>query len=181
MKNSAFEFLKFMTTESQVLELKAEGLPGDSLSVENSLMIFNTVKIPLIIDPNVQASEWLKKHLVGKSSDNTSGNSGNSVEVLNQQDQKFTNQLELAVRFGKILIIQELDFIEPILFPILRKELVHQGPRWVVNIGEKPIDYNPNFRLFLSTRNSYIDIQTNSKGLLLLYILIVIDILLLLL
>lgn len=64
IKNSGFEFLKFMSTESQILELKAEGLPGDSLSLENSLMIFNTVKIPLIIDPNVQASEWLKRHLV---------------------------------------------------------------------------------------------------------------------
>ena len=159
MKSAGFEFLKFMSSESQILELKAEGLPGDSLSVENSMIIFNTMKIPLIIDPNVQASEWLKRHLTGKNSDN-------SIEILNQQDQKFTNQLELAVRFGKILVIQELDFIEPILFPILRKELAHQGPRWVVNIGEKPIDYNPNFRLFLSTRNSYIDIQANSKGLL---------------
>ena len=41
------------------------------------------------------------------------------------------------MRFGKTLLIQELDSIEPILLPILRKDLVRQGPRMVVNIGDK--------------------------------------------
>lgn len=168
MKIPNFDFLRFMTSESQVLELKAEGLPGDSLSVENSLIIFNTVKVPLIIDPNIQASEWLRRHLEGEKATGNNGNksNNNAIELLSQQDPKFMNQLELCVRFGKTLIIQELDYIEPILFPILRKELLHQGPRWVVHIGEKLIDYNPSFRLFLSTRNNYIDIQANSRGLL---------------
>lgn len=35
--------------------------------------------------------------------------------------------LELAVRFGKVLIIQEVDQIEPILFPLLKKDLSLQG------------------------------------------------------
>lgn len=43
-----------MTTESSILKHKAEGLPGDQLSIENSVMIFNTTKIPLLIDPNTQ-------------------------------------------------------------------------------------------------------------------------------
>jgi dynein heavy chain 2, cytosolic len=65
-------------------------------------MIFNTSKTPLLIDPNTQATEWMKKRLGG----------GKDVfEVLNQQDSKFTNQLELAVRFGKTLLIQEIDSI----------------------------------------------------------------------
>jgi len=40
-------------------------------------MIFNTSKTPLLIDPNTQATEWMKKRLGG----------GKDVfEVLNQQD-----------------------------------------------------------------------------------------------
>ena len=35
--------------------------------------------------------------------------------------------LELAVRFGKTLIIQEVDGVEPVLFPLLRGDLVSQG------------------------------------------------------
>ncbi|VDQ15074.1 unnamed protein product [Trichobilharzia regenti] len=33
----------------------------------------------------------------------------------------------MAVRFGKCLIIQEVDEIEPILMPILSKNLITQG------------------------------------------------------
>lgn len=41
-----------MTTESIMLKWKAEGLPSDSLSLENSVMIFETSRVPLLIDPN---------------------------------------------------------------------------------------------------------------------------------
>lgn len=53
-----------------MLKWKSEGLPGDSLSLENSVMIFHSSKTPLLIDPNTQATEWLKKNL-------------GSIEVLN--------------------------------------------------------------------------------------------------
>lgn len=53
------------------------------------------------MDPNAQASAWLKKCL---------GSRG-PVEVLSQQEPKFTNLLELAIRFGKTLVVQELDSI----------------------------------------------------------------------
>lgn len=51
-------------------------------------MIFNTNKVPLMIDPNSQATQWLK-------------NNNSKMECLNQQDVKFANSLELALRFGK--------------------------------------------------------------------------------
>ncbi|KAK4828866.1 hypothetical protein QYF61_000994 [Mycteria americana] len=46
-----------------------------------------------------------------------------------------------------------MDGVEPVLYPLLRKDLVAQGPRYAIQIGEKMIDYNEEFRLFLSTRN----------------------------
>lgn len=49
------------------------------------------------------------------------------------QDANFLTALELAVRFGKTLIIQEMDGVEPVLYPLLRKDLVAQGksPRYL--------------------------------------------------
>ena len=43
------------------------------------------------------------------------------------QDSNFGTALELAVRFGKTLVVQEIDFIEPILYPLLRKDLISMG------------------------------------------------------
>lgn len=99
------------------MQWKSEGLPADQLSVENATMILNTIQTPLIIDPATQATEWLKQNL--------SGGGEGSIEVLNQQDPKFNTTLELSIRFGKVLIISEVDGIEGMLFPILRKDLIH--------------------------------------------------------
>ena len=43
------------------------------------------------------------------------------------QDSNFSTGLELAVRFGKTLLIQEMDGIDPVLYPILRGDLISQG------------------------------------------------------
>ncbi|KAJ3590901.1 hypothetical protein NHX12_008849, partial [Muraenolepis orangiensis] len=48
---------------------------------------------------------------------------------------------------------REMDGVEPVLYPLLRRDLIAQGPRYVVQIGDKLIDYNEDFRLFLATRN----------------------------
>ncbi|KAI6079846.1 Cytoplasmic dynein 2 heavy chain 1 [Aix galericulata] len=137
-----FDLRRFLCTESEELVWKSEGLPSDDLSIENALVILQSKVCPFLIDPSFRATEWLKTHL--KES---------RLEVVNQQDTNFLTSLELAVRFGKTLIIQEMDGVEPVLYPLLRKDLVVQGPRYAIQIGEKIIDYNEEFRLFLSTRN----------------------------
>uniref|UniRef100_A0A8D0H431 Cytoplasmic dynein 2 heavy chain 1 n=1 Tax=Sphenodon punctatus TaxID=8508 RepID=A0A8D0H431_SPHPU len=137
-----FDLRRFLCTESEQLIWKSEGLPSDDLSIENALVILQSRVCPFLIDPSSRATEWLKTHL--KES---------RLDVINQQDANFITSLELAVRFGKTLIIQEMDGVEPVLYPLLRKDLVAQGPRYAVQIGDKIIDYNEEFRLFLSTRN----------------------------
>ena len=85
--------------------------------------------------------------------------------MTTQQDAKFLQKLELSVRFGKTLVIQEVDSIEALMLPLLRRDLVRQGPRWVVQIGEKLIDFNENFRLFLITRNPLIEPPPDARPL----------------
>jgi dynein heavy chain 2 len=136
-----FDFLHIMSSESELLTWKAEGLSADRLSQENAVMIKYGTMVPFIVDPNSQAIEWLKHH-------------AQTAETCLQQDPKLVSQLELAVRFGKTLIIQEVDGIETYLFPLLRKDLMRQGPRQVVQIGDKMCDHNEGFHLFLCTRNS---------------------------
>ncbi|TKS81144.1 Cytoplasmic dynein 2 heavy chain 1 [Collichthys lucidus] len=105
-----------------------------------------SVACPFLIDPSSRATEWLRTHL-----------KEHRLEVINQQDNNFMTSLELAVRFGKTLIIQEMDGVEPVLYPLLRRDLIAQGTRTpFLNkqpIGDKVIDYNEDFRLFMATRN----------------------------
>lgn len=63
-----------------------------------------------MMDPNNSGISWLKQWI-------------DKLQVTNQSNSKFTNELELAVRFGKSLMIEELDEIEPILVPILKRDI----------------------------------------------------------
>ncbi|KAK2099398.1 Cytoplasmic dynein 2 heavy chain 1 [Saguinus oedipus] len=110
-----FDLRRFLCTESEQLIWKSEGLPSDDLSIENALVILQSRVCPFLIDPSSQATEWLKTHL-----------KDSRLEVINQQDSNFITALELAVRFGKTLIIQEMDGVEPVLYPLLRRDLVAQ-------------------------------------------------------
>jgi len=96
LKLGDYHFRNFLSSEQQMLTWKKEGLPADSLSMENAIMIMNSIRAPLIIDPATQATDWIKANLK-KEHDN--------VEVLNHQDSKFNTNIELAIRFGKVLVI----------------------------------------------------------------------------
>lgn len=132
-----------------------KGLPNDQLSIENSQILTFLKNISVIIDPHTQATNWLKQKI----------QSENKVETLTQQDPKFLNTLELAIRFGKTLIIQEIDYIEPVLTPIIKGDFARQGARNLMQIGDKSLDVNETFRLYLTTRNSSIEIAKHQKDL----------------
>ena len=81
------------------------------------------------------------------------------------QDARFVTALELAVRFGKTLIVSECDRIEPMLVPLLRRDAVVQGPRRMVPLGDKLVDFAPGFRLVLATRSPAPDLQPDTRAL----------------
>ncbi|KFM70534.1 Cytoplasmic dynein 2 heavy chain 1, partial [Stegodyphus mimosarum] len=83
------------------------------------------------------------------------------LEVVNHHDANLLTSLEMAVRFGKTLLVQDVDNIHPVLYPLLRRDLINQGPRYIVQIGEKTVDYNPHFKLFLVTKYSEIELSPN--------------------
>ncbi|MEQ2260911.1 Cytoplasmic dynein 2 heavy chain 1, partial [Xenotaenia resolanae] len=93
-----FDLRSFLCSESEQLIWKSQGLPSDDLSMENALVILQSVACPFLIDPSSRATEWLRTHLKEQR-----------LEVINQQDNHFMTSVELAVRFGKTLIIQEMD------------------------------------------------------------------------
>ncbi len=107
------------------MQWRSDGLPSDAQSVENALCIVHGGghAAPFLIDPSSRASEWLQASLGGDE-----GEGGQAVEVTTQEDDRFILTLELAIRFGKTLLVREVGRISPVLYPVLRKDLVGSGP-----------------------------------------------------
>ena len=45
------------------------------------------------------------------------------------------------------MIIQEVDGIDNYLVPLLRRDMIRQGPRKAVQISDKMCDFDDNFKL----------------------------------
>eukprot|EP01002_Notosolenus_urceolatus_P000792 NODE_11_length_4205_cov_28.405919_g8_i0.p1 GENE.NODE_11_length_4205_cov_28.405919_g8_i0~~NODE_11_length_4205_cov_28.405919_g8_i0.p1 ORF type:complete len:1357 (-),score=575.01 NODE_11_length_4205_cov_28.405919_g8_i0:133-3657(-) len=154
---SSWEFMRFMRGESALLKYKSEGLPADDLSFDNSIIILDSVNTVLIIDPSQQAATWLKEHL--------SNDKGRATEFITYADGRFGNALELAVRFGKTLVVSEVDRVAPILYPMVRRDLMTEGPKKIVQVGEKRVDWKDSFKLFLLTRDPTLKLPPDARSL----------------
>ncbi|KAJ3197037.1 Cytoplasmic dynein 2 heavy chain 1 [Irineochytrium annulatum] len=151
---SQFDFRQVMSSESEQLVWKSQGLPSDALSNENAVAILNSVSTPLIIDPSAQAIAWLKQNLIERK-----------PEIIKQHEESFIRSFELAIRFGKTLIIEDVSAIEPILYSVLKKDLHKQGPRYTVRLGDKMIDFNENFKVYLVASSPSFVTPSDASGL----------------
>ncbi|CAD2214773.1 hypothetical protein AGDE_00719 [Angomonas deanei] len=146
VKLTEFNFFKFLREESVQLHYKSEGLPGDELSMDNAVIIQEQIGTPLIEDPSGLATEWLYNHLKAK---------GDVVERCSVSEDRLVSTLELALRFGKKLLITDVDKVEPFIYPILRKEIHNEGTKRVIQIGDRrTVDYADGFQLYLITRST---------------------------
>lgn len=67
---------------------------------------------------------------------------------------KFNNfQIEMGIRFGLKVIVDNIEEFDPALVPLLRREYLKQGSRIIVQLGEKSLDVNENFQIFFCVKN----------------------------
>ena len=94
----------------------------------------------------------VKKNIITKT---------NQFDVVSLHDNKLLTNIELAIRFGKILLISDIEQIEPFLVPLIINEKFKRGPTNVLKLGEKVIEIHEKFKLYLVTRDSCIEISNN--------------------
>lgn len=60
-----------------------------------------------------------------------------------------------SIRQGAPLLIEELEeTIDPALNPVLGRQVTVQGGRVVIRLGDQDVDYDPRFRLYMTTKLS---------------------------
>ena len=72
-------------------------------------------------------------------------------------DNSFRKNLESALRFGNPILIQDVENYDPILNPVLNREIRRTGGRVLITLGDQDIDFSPMFTMFLSTRDPTVE------------------------
>ena len=72
-------------------------------------------------------------------------------------DDAFRKNLESALRFGNPVLVQDVENYDPILNPVLNREVRRTGGRKLISLGDQDIDLSPSFTIFLTTRDPNVE------------------------
>lgn len=106
---------------------------------------FGAAPIPMLNDPTKCAVAWLTKYLQSQEV---------AHDVSTQHSDRFAYTLELAVRFGKILIVEDCTEINPPLLGIVTGVIHSRFNKKYLQVGNKLVDFNEHFKLVLCSRGN---------------------------
>ena len=119
-----------------------DGLPNDSFSIDNGIIMSNARRWPLLIDPQGQANKWIKT-MEAKA----------QLCVIKLSDDNFLRQLENSIQFGYPVLLENVqEELDPTLEPLLLKSVFKQGGGLCIRLGDNTIEYSEQFRFYITTK-----------------------------
>ena len=75
------------------------------------------------------------------------------VEIMKFTDGNYLKFLEAAIRMGKPVLMENVqEEMDPAIEPLLQKQIVVKGNSMTLKIGDTIIEYDKNFRFYLTTK-----------------------------
>ena len=127
----------------QIRQWTLSKLPNDSFSINNAIILNNSSRWPLMIDPQGQANRWVRNMEVESA-----------IKVTKQSNSGFIRAMENAVPVWNPLLIENVpEWLDPVLNPVLQKRIKMIGNTPHVTLGDNDIPYDEKgFRLYLTTK-----------------------------
>lgn len=77
------------------------------------------------------------------------------LRVIKLTDSSFLRTLENSIRLGNPVLLEDIgETLDPALEPVLQKAIFEQGGRMLIRLGDADVDYDPKFRLYITTKIS---------------------------
>lgn len=135
-----FAFSNFLADPTDVMEWNMQGLPTDDFSTENGVLVLRGNRWPLMIDPQAQANLWIKAK-------------DRNIVCMNFQTENYLRKLENCIQSGKPVLFEDIgETLEPALEPILNISSIDRQDMTILQMGDKELAYNPDFRLYFTTK-----------------------------
>ncbi|NXA70989.1 DYH9 protein, partial [Mohoua ochrocephala] len=131
--------LSMLADDAAVAAWQNQGLPADRTSTENATILSSCERWPLMVDPQLQGSKWIK------------ATHGEGLRVIRVGQKGYLDILEQALAAGELVLIENLEeSVDPVLGPLLGRETIKKGR--YIKLGDKECSLHPSFRLILHTK-----------------------------
>jgi dynein heavy chain len=162
------EPVEFLTTKAEIAKWKNEGLPEDQMSLQNATVLTSCSRWPLIIDPQLQGSIWLKGHFMalqdemeqeqdeekrfGEYEDDEEGSRDEFVR-MSFNTKNWLIKLQMAMQYGKKVMIEGVsEDIDSTIEPLLARAFIRKGKKVSIEFGGQTVDFDEQFRLYLQCK-----------------------------
>ncbi|CAH1647613.1 unnamed protein product [Spodoptera littoralis] len=140
--SETFDLITVMADSYTVRTWNSQGLPRDAISTENGILVTRAGRWPLTIDPQEQANRWIRNM-----------EKENGLMITKLIDAGYLRVLENCIRLGWPMLIEDLgESLDATLAPVLLKQTFLQAGRLLIHLGDSDIEYDTNFRLYLTTK-----------------------------
>jgi dynein heavy chain len=148
--NRDFVLENFLSDPVQIRNWNICGLPSDSVSVQNGIMLFNSPKYPLLIDPQLQGNKWLKKLFKNK----LNLLKGEMTFKDESSRNKMINSIALDISKGNSILVENiLEEIDNIFQPLINKNIIIEGSSRSIEFHlPNPIEFHPKFQIYFTTK-----------------------------
>ncbi|KAI5095774.1 dynein heavy chain 12, axonemal isoform X1 [Silurus meridionalis] len=137
-----FSLSKTLGDPIKIRAWNISGLPTDNFSIDNGVIVSNSRRWPLMIDPQGQANKWVKN-----------SERENNLNVIKLADSDYMRTLENCIQFGTPLLLENVgEELDPSLEPLLLKQIFKQGGMDCIKLGESVIEYSSDFRFYITTK-----------------------------
>ncbi|KAA0178390.1 hypothetical protein FNF27_00239 [Cafeteria roenbergensis] len=142
-QSADFDFTDFLARPTDVRAWNIQGLPADSFSTENGVIVTRGRRWPLMVDPQGQANKWIRKLEAAE------------LKITDLKAKDYLKVLESCIVYGLPYLLQDVEQeLDPSLEPVLAKAIVVRGSRKTIRLGDKELDYSDSFRFYLTTKLS---------------------------
>ncbi|OHT16390.1 Dynein heavy chain family protein [Tritrichomonas foetus] len=137
-----FTIAQALGNDGTIRDWIVKGLPNDTHSIENALIITQSDQcFPLLIDPQLSGTKWLRSI------------EGEQLNILRFDQPDFLQRLKGCITFGLHVLITNVGLkLDPLIDPILSRELLNVDGQKRVSLGGEYVPYSDNFRLYISTK-----------------------------
>ena len=136
--------MTMLADEATIAVWSSQGLPDDKVSIENGSIVTATQRWPLLIDPQLQGITWVREK-----------EKANGLIVVRLDQKDMLRKLEMAIERGTPVLVENMgERIDAVLSPVIARQLIKKGFRQYLKLGDKEVEFNPKFKLYLHTKLS---------------------------
>lgn len=129
----------------KIQQWQIDGLPPEDFAIDNAIIMDNSERWPLMIDPQMQGNLWIKQ--MEKET---------IKSIKPTMDPKVQIRiLKNAISLGDCVILEDAnETFDPMMEPLLGKQIEKKGNSLMIKLGDDQIEYQMEFKLYITTKLS---------------------------